>query len=193
MDKLPPELTTVTPTSRYLAFALIIILPFIGFYLGWQYGMETAPSPTNGVTTTTQPPVPQNQEPEAPSIPNSNDTDDEPEPIDIGEPSPPSPDEPEPVIPPTLPEENTTCGVTNCHGVEVTCGDVSEGGLMCTMEYRIGDFCRQYVSCETINGTCQPVEDSQYETCVSCVNECTDVEDPMNAFDCEANCRAKLE
>ncbi len=193
MDKLPSELTTVTPTSRFLALALIIILPFIGFYLGWQYGVETAPSPTNGISTTTQPPLLQDKQPEMPLVPNLNDTDEEPEPIDIGDPSSPSPRDQAPVVPPPLPNEDSNCGVTNCHGMEVTCGDVSEGGRMCTMEYRIGDFCRQYVSCETIDDTCQPVEDPRYETCVSCVNTCLNIEDPMNAFDCEANCRSELE
>lgn len=37
MLKLPKELKTVTPLSKYLAMVLFIILPFWGFYLGIQY------------------------------------------------------------------------------------------------------------------------------------------------------------
>lgn len=35
--KLPKELTTVTPLSKYLAMILFISLPFIGFYIGIRY------------------------------------------------------------------------------------------------------------------------------------------------------------
>src|SRR3989344_5172551 len=35
--KLPKELTTVTPLSKYLALFLLIALPFIGFYVGFKY------------------------------------------------------------------------------------------------------------------------------------------------------------
>jgi hypothetical protein len=36
--KLHPALTTVTPISKFLAMLLFILLPFVGFYLGMQYG-----------------------------------------------------------------------------------------------------------------------------------------------------------
>ncbi len=36
--KLPQSFTTVTPLSKVLALILFISLPFIGFYLGYQYG-----------------------------------------------------------------------------------------------------------------------------------------------------------
>ena len=35
--KLSKKLTTVTPLSKFLAMALFIILPFVGFYLGIKY------------------------------------------------------------------------------------------------------------------------------------------------------------
>lgn len=35
--KLPKELTTVTPLSKYLAMLVFIIMPFIGFFYGMQY------------------------------------------------------------------------------------------------------------------------------------------------------------
>ncbi|HCC04902.1 TPA: hypothetical protein DEP58_01185 [Patescibacteria group bacterium] len=188
MDKLPSELTTVTSTSRLLAFALIILLPFIGFYLGWQYGME---SPQ---TLNEQPDITIISDPNsADELPDSNDIDTvDPVPQEDQEPSKPIPPV-KPIVspPPSSPNEGTSCGVTNCHGMEVTCGDVSEGGVMCTMEYRIGDFCRQYVDCSVVNGTCQKVEDPRYETCVSCVETCLGIEDPTDAFSCEERCRTE--
>ncbi|MGH7203756.1 MAG: hypothetical protein ACREHC_04915 [Candidatus Levyibacteriota bacterium] len=42
--KLSKTWTTVTPLSKFLAMALFIILPFVGFYLGVQYGKKVTPS-----------------------------------------------------------------------------------------------------------------------------------------------------
>ncbi len=39
-NKIKKQLTTVTPFSRYLALILFIALPFIGFWLGMQYGQQ---------------------------------------------------------------------------------------------------------------------------------------------------------
>lgn len=196
MNKLPPELTTVTPISKALALMLFVALPFVGFIIGWQYGVSTTPTEPVGFEYTPPQNEPDEQLPEAPGtdplVRGEDGTNEVPDPVDTVEPVPPQ-DDLEPFVPPVLPEENTTCGVTNCHGMEVTCGDVSEGGLMCTMEYRIDDFCRRYVSCETVNGICEAVKDPRHETCVSCVNECLDMEDPMNAFDCGETCRTTLE
>ena len=36
-SKLPKSLTTVTTFSKTIAMLLFIILPFLGFYLGFQY------------------------------------------------------------------------------------------------------------------------------------------------------------
>ncbi|MBP9816051.1 hypothetical protein KBD09_02330 [Candidatus Woesebacteria bacterium] len=36
--KLPTSLTTVTPLSKLIALILFVSLPFLGFYLGVQYG-----------------------------------------------------------------------------------------------------------------------------------------------------------
>jgi len=180
MDKLPSELTTVTSTSRLLTFALIILLPFIGFYLGWQFGMES--------------PQALNESPDTTIISDPNNTDEIPDidDIDTVDTVPPEDQEPiEPIDPLPSSPNGTSCGVTNCHGMEVTCGDVSEGGVMCTMEYRLGDFCRQYVDCSVVNGTCQKVKDPRYETCVSCIETCLGIEDPTDAFSCEERCRTE--
>ena len=41
--KLSKTWTTVTPLSKFLAMALFILLPFIGFYLGVQYQKNVTP------------------------------------------------------------------------------------------------------------------------------------------------------
>ncbi len=92
-------------------------------------------------------------------------------------------------------EDNTTavviaqpCGVTNCHGMNVTCGpDVAE---ICTMEYQIGDKCRAYANCRVQNGSCLVVEQPGYRPCVSCVENCIAMKgnDPIKAFECESAC-----
>lgn len=40
---LPKSVTTVTPLSKYLAMALFILFPFVGFYLGIQYQKLATP------------------------------------------------------------------------------------------------------------------------------------------------------
>jgi hypothetical protein len=80
------------------------------------------------------------------------------------------------------------CGVTNCHGTNVTCGqDVAK---VCTMEYRLGDKCRSLAVCRVLNGTCTVVEDPGYRDCVSCAENCnlTSGGDPLKAFECESWC-----
>jgi hypothetical protein len=92
-------------------------------------------------------------------------------------------------------EDNTTavvipapCGVTNCHGTNVACGqDIAE---VCTMEYRLGDKCRSLAACRVFNGTCTVVEQPGYRVCVSCAEHCNQTSggDPVKAFECESRC-----
>lgn len=42
--KLSKTWTTVTPLSKFLAMALFIALPFVGFYLGVQYQKNITPA-----------------------------------------------------------------------------------------------------------------------------------------------------
>jgi hypothetical protein len=42
--KLSKTWTTVTPLSKFLAMALFILLPFVGFYLGVQYEKKVTPT-----------------------------------------------------------------------------------------------------------------------------------------------------
>lgn len=90
----------------------------------------------------------------------------------------------------SIPEQTNTepsCGFMSCHGLDLSCG--FDAPQMCTMEYRIGDFCRQYATCEVQGDRCELIVDPAFETCKSCVEQCTDTED---AFACEENCREQL-
>ncbi len=186
MKPLPTELTTVTRTSKCVALLVFITLPIVAFYVGWQYGtmatyveqIDVNPPPSTNLPT---PEIPNPDTPTNPDTPIST------APGNSGG-SDPYPGNDTVIIPPTT---NTSCGVTNCHGTTVTCGDVSDP-IACTMEYRIGDFCRRYVSCEFVRNSCTAVKDTRYSTCVSCVEKCTS-ENPENAFMCEDKCRASLE
>jgi len=80
------------------------------------------------------------------------------------------------------------CGIQNCHGMVISCGPkVVE---MCTMEYQMGDKCRNLATCQNINGSCSVVKQEGYSKCVSCVEECnrTAGADPVKAFECESRC-----
>lgn len=101
------------------------------------------------------------------------------------------------VLPPTVPQTpdsgTSVCGITSCHGLDIECGsDVPE---MCTMEYRLGDFCRQFAECRVVQGECQFVENSFFMNCRSCVQDCSRLhtDDPMQAFECESQCRDQFE
>lgn len=60
--KLPKELTTVTPLSKYFAMVLFISLPFIGFLIGIRYqetvSLQTSQS-ENIIVTTKRSPTPE--------------------------------------------------------------------------------------------------------------------------------------
>jgi putative hemolysin len=50
MKNLPKSLTTVTPLSKFLAGTLFILLPFLGFYLGYTYSELTTVIPIEYAT-----------------------------------------------------------------------------------------------------------------------------------------------
>jgi hypothetical protein len=88
--------------------------------------------------------------------------------------------------------QTADCGILSCHGLSIECG--SEVPKMCTMEYRLGDFCRQFADCRVVEGTCQFVENSYFMNCKSCVQDCDALnDDPMKAFECESKCREQFE
>lgn len=85
------------------------------------------------------------------------------------------------------------CGIENCHGMDITCGpNIPE---MCTMEYQVGDICRQFARCEKVNGKCRLVEDRKFENCKSCVEKCQreyqNPADQIKFSQCESECGSK--
>ena len=90
-------------------------------------------------------------------------------------------------------EDNSVppCGIENCHGAEITCGpQIPE---VCSAMYGLGDFCRAYAHCEIKAGQCQIVKDPHYDSCRTCIEKCQNPEDPVEAFNCETECRKKFE
>jgi hypothetical protein len=96
--------------------------------------------------------------------------------------------------PPFIPPNNSGgCGFENCHGLDIICGEnVAE---ICSLEYQIGDFCRDYASCELISGDCQLVTDPTFDECVDCVEECIQEfkSQQTELFECESECRSRLD
>jgi hypothetical protein len=87
--------------------------------------------------------------------------------------------------------DDKICGLDSCHGYEdITCG--SNVPDFCTMEYRIGDFCRQFAVCEVIGGECQIVPNEKLDQCRDCVRQCEN-DGMTDVFECENACREELE
>jgi len=80
------------------------------------------------------------------------------------------------------------CGLTTCHGLDLACG--MNAPEICTMEYRIGDKCRQYASCDTSGGSCTLVTGPKFIACKTCVEQCQFAAGPdgLAAFSCEEKC-----
>lgn len=83
------------------------------------------------------------------------------------------------------------CGIENCHGLDIVCGDnVPEA---CTEIYAIGDFCRQFASCEISGDSCQLAESKEFSKCKGCIEECIEYDDPTRVESCELKCRSLFE
>jgi hypothetical protein len=94
-------------------------------------------------------------------------------------------------LPATIPVETpdlSTCGFTTCHGLDLACG--TDAPQICTMEYRIGDGCRQHASCDTSSGSCTLVTGPKFIACKSCVEKCQIAAGPdgLTAFSCAEKC-----
>ena len=86
------------------------------------------------------------------------------------------------------PQISGKCGIENCHGLDITCGpNIPEG---CTAMYVAGDNCRQFASCQTVDGQCKLIKTSKFNRCKSCVEKCEPdyIDDQTNFFACEAKC-----
>ena len=94
-------------------------------------------------------------------------------------------------VPTILPETTAApqaCGFTTCHGMDLACG--KNPPQVCTMEYRIGDKCRRYASCDTSSGGCTFVPGPKFIACKNCVEQCMIAAGPdsLAAFSCEEKC-----
>ncbi len=89
-------------------------------------------------------------------------------------------------IPATI--EPVSCGLMNCHGLDLACG--TNPPEVCTMEYKLGDRCRQYAHCESSGGSCTLVKDAGFNTCKTCVEKCElrAGDNTLTAMSCEENC-----
>lgn len=184
---LPKELTTVTRTSKVLALIMIVALPFIGFYIGYQYGQlgllasqglfTTVPVASSTIAThtvSTTPTVPKTTKPTTKTSSQST--------ASRGTVATPTPSAP-------------SCYVTNCHGTSITCG-TKPSTEMCTATYQLGDFCRQFEKCVSANNSCAIVKDPKYQQCLGCVQNCAALypNDSQKALQCETQqCRNVLQ
>lgn len=93
-------------------------------------------------------------------------------------------------IDPWVPDKAVeNCGISNCHG-PVVCGEAVD---VCTLEYRLGDMCREFASCEQNATGCELQKTSKYDVCISCIDTCLEIADPQDAFACETKCRSKIQ
>ena len=94
---------------------------------------------------------------------------------------------PRPLIPLPL-FGSAQCGIENCHGLDISCGpNVAE---VCDAMYMAGDTCRQFATCQVVNGRCELIIDSRFTACRSCVERCQAQfgEDAAGFFGCESAC-----
>ncbi|HNX17871.1 MAG TPA: hypothetical protein PKM50_06045 [Methanoregula sp.] len=105
-----------------------------------------------------------------------------PQPVETATPTPTVTETPTPV--PTV----AACGIENCHGLKITCGP--RIATDCTSELNADDHCRQYASCQIVDGTCQLVKKTKYDKCVSCVESCKSsfINNPNQILDCSQSC-----
>lgn len=101
--------------------------------------------------------------------------------------------EPTTIATPTEIPTTIACGVENCHGIPLQCG--SNVAASCTSDNTAEnlyaeDQCRQYASCQIVEGTCQAVTDSKYSKCISCIQNCANSfpNNKNQLIDCSQSC-----
>ena len=94
-----------------------------------------------------------------------------------------------PIKPIKLPPQiSRKCGIENCHGLDIACGpNIPEA---CTFIYMAGDNCRQFASCQTVEGQCRLESSSKFDSCKACVEKCEQdfQNDQIKFFKCESRC-----
>lgn len=86
------------------------------------------------------------------------------------------------------PQISGECGIEQCHGLDITCGpNVPDA---CTMMSMAGDNCRQFVSCQPIEGHCKIDKSPRFDSCKACVEKCERnyPDDQIKFFECESKC-----
>ena len=88
-------------------------------------------------------------------------------------------------LPPAI---SGVCGIEQCHGLDITCGPSVPDG--CAAMYAAGGNCRQFVSCQTIEGQCKLKKSPKFDSCKACVEKCAQDfrNDQIKFFECESNC-----
>lgn len=92
------------------------------------------------------------------------------------------------LLPMLLPSASGQCHAP-CHislDNEVSCVRATEP-MMCTMEYRLGDACLQYLQCVDNGGSCTTIRSPEFERCVDCYKTCIASEGGFEG--CESLCR----
>ena len=82
------------------------------------------------------------------------------------------------------------CALQTCHGFNnISCG--SNPPDVCTEMYEVGDKCLQYAKCGIKDNKCQPIENSEFTQCKSCVQKCIDdnKNNDQKEFECENKCK----
>ena len=80
------------------------------------------------------------------------------------------------------------CGIESCHGLDISCGpNVPE---VCNEIYMVGDNCRQFATCQTIDGLCTLNKSPRFDSCKVCTEKCKHnyPNDPENAMECASKC-----
>jgi hypothetical protein len=85
------------------------------------------------------------------------------------------------------------CEVTNCHGLDITCGNTKPDA--CTAIYEIGDKCLQFATCGFYDNNCMQLQNPKFDQCKSCVDKCLNTykitQDTDILFTCESYCGEK--
>ncbi len=78
--------------------------------------------------------------------------------------------------------------LTPCDGLDdLSC---SAESVECNTSYRLGDFCRGFVMCGDTDS--EPIYREQFAGCKECVDRCDQINNPVDAFDCEVQCREQF-
>jgi len=84
-------------------------------------------------------------------------------------------------------EDNTSCQISNCHGLDIQCGELTDS-VMCTEMYEVGDKCRVHAKCQRDSNGCAFKKSNEFIKCENCVNDCKELIDTEKIFDCESKC-----